>query len=213
MQRKDGVPVSEADKQAHQNWWKLPGTHTHICSTLSSKLSEAQALQALKQVDIQLLLLLYGFISFLQSSSGHTLLTLPEYTHTSALTPFASGSMCEHFLATCRKSEHQLPPPARRCRPLAIRRGIGCSIRPRSGEKGAWELAGSGLQQLAAVSFKVLIPSLQLCRLPSLRLYVLHLHCVESSTAGRVTAGLYAISDLPAAGQVCMHTMLLNSIL
>ncbi len=68
------------------------------------------------------------------------------------------------------------------------------------------------LQQLAAVSFKVLIPSLQLCRLTSLRLYVLHLHCVESSTAGRVTAGLYAISGLPAAGQVCMHTMLLNSM-
>ena len=39
-------------------------------------------------------------------------------------------------------------------------------------------------------------------------------HCVEASTAGRVTAGLpvYAAADVHhAAGQVCVH-MLLNSI-
>ena len=35
--------------------------------------------------------------------------------------------------------------------------------------------------------------------------------CVESSIAGRVTAGLSTAADLDAARQVCMH-MLLNSM-
>ena len=67
------------------------------------------------------------------------------------------------------------------------------------------------LQQLTAVSFKVLILSLQFCRLTSLRLFVVGFHCVESSIAGRVTAGLSSAADLDAARQVCMQ-MLLNSM-